>query len=301
MPFFTVVIPTFNRAHFLPQVVASVLAQHFTDFELLVVDDGSTDDTPDVLDQLAAQDSRVTYIRKRNEERSIARNTGFLLAQGQYVVFHDSDDLMRPEHLASLAEKIDQHPEAKFLATKFAILRDRHEQPSDLAPLPEGYYDYRFFLQGNPLAAFVCVKKDNAQWQPFPPEFNMCEDWIFHLLNYRHTPLYLIDATTIVLLDHPQRSMAHNQRVIAGRLKAAQFVQAKMQLNAREQRMLMGHSYRFCAVHAYLDGHRWQALGYWWRSLWQLGPSVAALLLFLKICVGKKIINTIKKYFSKSV
>jgi glycosyltransferase involved in cell wall biosynthesis len=99
-PRFTVVICTYNRADVLPRAIETVLAQSFTDFELVVVDDGSTDATGDVV--RAIRDERVRYVRQDNAGLGGARNTGVAHAAGRYVVFLDDDDIALPGWLAGL-------------------------------------------------------------------------------------------------------------------------------------------------------------------------------------------------------
>jgi glycosyltransferase involved in cell wall biosynthesis len=96
-PFFSIILPTFNRAHYLERPIQSVLEQTFGDFELLIVDDGSTDNTESLVQQ--TKDARIKYFKKNNEERSIARNFGVNVATGQYVCFLDSDDKLHSNHL----------------------------------------------------------------------------------------------------------------------------------------------------------------------------------------------------------
>jgi len=94
----SIVIPTYNRAYILREALESVLAQSYTDFEVLVVDDGSTDDTARVVGSI--QDKRIRYIQKeRNQGCSAAYNTGIRAAQGEWIAFLDSDDLWKPEYL----------------------------------------------------------------------------------------------------------------------------------------------------------------------------------------------------------
>src|SRR3990172_6722546 len=114
--FFTVVIPTYNRAEFVVQAVSSVLAQTFIDFEALVIDDGSTDKTREKIEEQFSAEKRVTYFRQENSERGAARNNGIRKARGQYITFLDSDDLLHPGHLASLKKAIDTHPSVRLLA-----------------------------------------------------------------------------------------------------------------------------------------------------------------------------------------
>ena len=90
MPYFTVVIPSYNRGHIIGRAIESVLNQSYSDFEIIVVDDGSTDNTKEVVGQY--MDSRINYFFQENSGVSAARNTGSKLAKGDYLVFLDSDD-----------------------------------------------------------------------------------------------------------------------------------------------------------------------------------------------------------------
>ena len=97
---FTVVIPTHNRAHLIQRTIQSVLNQTFTDFELIVVDDGSTDDTSDVVSSF--DDVRVRYLYKVNSGAADARNLGAKEAAGKYLTFLDSDDEVTPYWLEKI-------------------------------------------------------------------------------------------------------------------------------------------------------------------------------------------------------
>ena len=101
-PLFSVVIPTWNRAEPVRRAIDSVLAQTFTDFEVIVVDDGSDDHTPAALDQVT--DARVRLLRRSHEGVGAARNAGVAAAAGAYVAFLDSDDEALPPWLERLAE-----------------------------------------------------------------------------------------------------------------------------------------------------------------------------------------------------
>jgi glycosyltransferase involved in cell wall biosynthesis len=90
---FSVIIPTYNRSDLLRQAIDSVLLQTFDDYELIIVDDGSTDNTPDVLD---AYRSQIRVITKQHQGQFITRNAGAAVAVGEYLAFLDSDDLMLP-------------------------------------------------------------------------------------------------------------------------------------------------------------------------------------------------------------
>jgi glycosyltransferase involved in cell wall biosynthesis len=107
-PFFTVVIPTYNRADLIGKTLDTVFAQTFKSFEIVVVDNCSTDDTQARLAPLVAA-GKLRFIRHdRNHERARSRNTGMENARGQYVTFLDSDDLMYPNNLADAAAHVER-------------------------------------------------------------------------------------------------------------------------------------------------------------------------------------------------
>lgn len=104
----TVIIPTYNRAHLLSDSVGSVISQGYDPLEVIVVDDGSTDDTQEVVNRFG---SGVRYLRQEKSGVSTARNLGILHATGDYLIFLDSDDVLLPGAVARLAEALDSHPE----------------------------------------------------------------------------------------------------------------------------------------------------------------------------------------------
>jgi len=97
MPLFSIIIPTYNRSDLLRQCINSVIAQRHTDYELIIVDDGSTDNTEHLI--LGIKDSRIKYLKQNHQERSNARNHGIQHAKGKYVCFVDDDDLLEENYL----------------------------------------------------------------------------------------------------------------------------------------------------------------------------------------------------------
>ena len=107
MPEVSLVVPVYNVAPYLIPCLESVSAQRFGDFEALLVDDGSTDDSPAILRRFAERDGRFRVIRRENGGLSAARNTGVAAARGKYLAFLDGDDRLRPDFLARLVEKAE--------------------------------------------------------------------------------------------------------------------------------------------------------------------------------------------------
>jgi hypothetical protein len=108
MPAVSVIIPTYNTAHLISDAIDSVLAQTYRDLEIIVVDDGSTDNTAEVL---ADYQDRISYIYQENQERSAARNNGIGRAQGEYVAFLDADDYWAPDKLTKQIALLAQRPD----------------------------------------------------------------------------------------------------------------------------------------------------------------------------------------------
>lgn len=106
-PFFSIVVPTFNRADSIIATIEGCLSQRFGDFELLIVDDGSTDNTKEVVAQI--HDPRLIYLPQQNAGPAAARNRGVEQAQGQYIAFLDADDSWFPEYLEHARQFLDKH------------------------------------------------------------------------------------------------------------------------------------------------------------------------------------------------
>jgi Glycosyltransferases involved in cell wall biogenesis len=115
----SVVIPCYNQAQFLPEAVASVVAQTFTDWEIIIIDDGSPDDTAAVAQRLIAahRDRCIRLIRQENRGLAEARNAGIRVARAPYILPLDADDMIEPEMLAQTVAALDAHPEVGFVYT----------------------------------------------------------------------------------------------------------------------------------------------------------------------------------------
>ena len=117
----TVVIPCFNYARYLEQCVRSVVQQSHQRWECIIVDDGSTDDTPQVCARLAATDSRITFVRQTNRGLSAARNTGIRRARGDFVQLLDADDILEADKLKVQVEFLKTHPDTDIVLGEAAF------------------------------------------------------------------------------------------------------------------------------------------------------------------------------------
>lgn len=107
MPKVSIIVPTYNRAKYVTEAIDSILAQTFLDFELIVIDDGSTDNTKDVLNRYG---DRIIYIYQTNSGVGTARNVGIRHARGEWLAFLDSDDIWLPEYLSCQMDRAKQEP-----------------------------------------------------------------------------------------------------------------------------------------------------------------------------------------------
>lgn len=118
-PKFSIVMPVYNVEKYLRNSVQSVLNQTISDYELILVDDGSLDGCPKICDEFAAQYSQVRVVHQENTGLSGARNTGFAVAKGEYVYFPDSDDTIQPDTLEYFERVIVKVPNVKFVISDF--------------------------------------------------------------------------------------------------------------------------------------------------------------------------------------
>ncbi|MEN9934216.1 MAG: hypothetical protein RLZZ387_795 [Chloroflexota bacterium] len=118
-PCVSVIIPCYRQAHYLPEAVASVVAQTFGDWEIVIVDDGSPDDTAAVAEELIARHPgrAITLMRQKNQGLAAARNNGILRSRGRYILPLDADDAIEPDMLAVTVAALDAHPRVGFVYT----------------------------------------------------------------------------------------------------------------------------------------------------------------------------------------
>jgi glycosyltransferase involved in cell wall biosynthesis len=125
----SVIIPTYNRRNYIRESLDSVLAQDFYDFEVIVVDDGSTDGTEE---EVRPYQDRICYTRQENKGAGAARNVGIRKARGQYIAFMDSDDLSRPHHLKCLSSFLDRNPECAMVVGNGGYLEGNYRNRSTI-------------------------------------------------------------------------------------------------------------------------------------------------------------------------
>lgn len=182
LPKVSIVIPTYNRAEMLKQALRSVLAQTFTDYEAIVVDDGSTDNTREAVESF--RDERVRYVWQENQWLAAARNTGIAHATGDLVAFLDSDDLWFPNMLELLVPAFERYPQAGLVYSSHARVFDDISFPylQDFVCGREQEMvgnQYHYFLTGDKMGVDeVLVRRELFdKIGGFDRSLRYCEDW----------------------------------------------------------------------------------------------------------------------------
>lgn len=204
-PFFSIVVPTYNRAQTIGHAIESVLAQDFMSFEVIIIDDGSTDDTPSVIGSFS--DPRLKYFRQPNRERAAARNAGTKEAIGRYVTFLDSDDLFRPYHLSEGFRFITENQPCVFHVGYNVILPDGTVLVQ-WKPLPSPAN--LVLLKGNYFSCLgVFIRRDVALSFPFNEDRDLSgsEDYELWLRLAARYELLACPEVTSSLVHHGSRSV----------------------------------------------------------------------------------------------
>ncbi len=162
-PFFSVVITTYNRSHLLKRALDSLLSQTETDWEAIVVDDGSTDETYSFMLPYVSSNVNIKYIRKSHSGVVMAKNRGVFSAKGKFITFLDSDDEYVSTHLESRKEILIQNPSVRFLHGGVYVLGNQYVpdkiDPSIKVNLSDCVIGGSFFVERQTLLALNGFKK----------------------------------------------------------------------------------------------------------------------------------------------
>ena len=212
MPSVSVIIPTYNRAFIIRKSVDSVLQQTFRDFEVIVVDDGSTDNTREVL---VAYGDKLHYSFKKNGGIASARNHGLKIAAGEYIAFLDSDDYWKPEKLQQQVACFREHPEFGLVATRcitntvdenFQTISDNKKRRSGKSGWIYGDLFFRNFIRTSSVMIKNECFREIGLFDENLPRFEEIDMWLRIARKY---PVGFINDTLTVYTQRP-REMRHD-------------------------------------------------------------------------------------------
>jgi glycosyltransferase involved in cell wall biosynthesis len=176
MPLVSVIIPAYNQGKYVGEAIQSVLGQSFRDFEIIVINDGSTDETSQVAKSFS--DARLRYIFQENQGLSAARNTGIRNSKGVYITYLDADDLFTPTKLAVLTQILEAEPDMGLVAGQAVPIDEKGNRIGRIfdKPVP---MDQRELLLSNPLHVGSVMLR--MSWQKkvgyFDESLRSYEDW----------------------------------------------------------------------------------------------------------------------------
>jgi cellulose synthase/poly-beta-1,6-N-acetylglucosamine synthase-like glycosyltransferase len=216
-PLVSVIIPCYNYGHFLAEAIESVAQQRYPAKEIVVVDDGSTDNTREV----AARYPEVRYIHQNNQGLSAARNTGIRQSRGTYLVFLDADDWLLPEALALNVAQLQQQPQAAFVAGAHLRVFSSREPPAVKDALLIANPYYTFLYRGNFIAmiAAVMFTRWAVQEHIFDPSLATCEDYDLYLNIARHYPIRQHNMPLAAYRIHTAAMSADSSLMLNGALR----------------------------------------------------------------------------------
>ncbi|MFO7840140.1 MAG: glycosyltransferase [Desulfosalsimonadaceae bacterium] len=249
MPKISVVIPAYNRAWALGRAFDSVLAQDFPDFELLVVDDGSDDDTRALLE---AYGSRLTWIAQSNQGVSAARNRGVARAAGDLVAFLDSDDYWYPQKLRVQAAFFDARPDARICQTQEIWIRNgRRVNPGRRHAKPAG----DIFVPSLSLclvspSAVMLKKSLFEEMGGFDEALPACEDYDLWLRVSARYPVHLIDRPLVVKTGGHSDQLSGQPGLDRYRIASLEKLLCRGGLSPKQQRAAEAVLAEKCAIYA---------------------------------------------------
>jgi len=215
MPAVSVVIPTYKHCDFVRTTLDSVFAQTFTDYEIIVVNDGSPDNTAEALRPLA-EAGRIRYIAQENQGQGAARNRGLAEAQGEFIAFLDDDDLWPPDKLEWQVAALRQHPDAGMVAGPADMMDATTGQRLSQMPFfPEITVEILF--QGNPIVSpgQTLVRADLLRrLNGLSAEIWGADDWDLWFRIAKNSRILMEDRVALFYQIHPGNASGQMKRML---------------------------------------------------------------------------------------
>ncbi|WP_114937662.1 glycosyltransferase family 2 protein [Mucilaginibacter endophyticus] len=191
MELISILMPAYNAGKYIEASILSVLKQSYTDWELIIINDGSTDNTKEIVERYSKEDSRIKLINQVNQKMAAARNNGIKNSKGAWIAFLDSDDLWEPEKLSLQIQASKEYPTAGVIYSDGFIFND-HEQFNNLMPYPtftgrllshDIMYQMQYQQNYIPVLSVIVKRSlvDTIGPQNEERVFSGCEDWDYWL------------------------------------------------------------------------------------------------------------------------
>jgi glycosyltransferase involved in cell wall biosynthesis len=274
---FSIIIPTFNRAHLILDTLNSVKNQTFNDFELIVVDDGSSDNTRITVENYISGNKLKNwhYYHKINEERGAARNFGISKANGKWITFLDSDDLLYPNHLRIASDFISKNSAVDVFHSAYEFRNHKNELIRQIVYPKNGNLNGAI-LNGNVFSCFgMFLKYTIFNDVKFEEDRNLSgsEDWLLWLKISARFKIHFQPQISGCMIQHDERSvlnfneeeLSSRTNLLSTKLKADNvFVET---FGPKVIGKIYGHMLTYSAFHLLLSGHKRKAIKLFLKGL----------------------------------
>lgn len=262
-PFFSIVTPTFNRGHFLAKAIESVQLQSYANYEHIIVDDGSDDNTEELVSEYLKKDIRIIYIKQTNKGRSAARNVGIQRAVGNHICFLDSDDFWRLNHLSSFRDAIIKNDGPALFVTELTWWRENEDKEEKVVYTERDQFtsDVEFVIANEFAPNCVGISKSILETHQFSPELFINEDLELWGRIAAENRVVSISQNTAVLRVHPGNTITSEKDSISPRINVF-----KLQLATPSVRSMLSEGFvknRHRSQHELLIRHLRKSPGRW--------------------------------------
>lgn len=275
---FSIVIPSYNRSQLIKGTIQSILSQEYKNFEIILVDDGSTDNTEEIIAEF--NNPKLLYFKIKNSERGFARNYGTTKSSGDYITFLDSDDLLLPSYFSNALESIEKYKFPPFLHLGYEIRNQKGETLYRINNLKTD--DLNLITTGNPLSCTgVFLRRDISQKFSFNPDRELAgsEDWELWLRIIANYGIKTDNRISAYLIHHDSRSVVNTDEKSLYKRKELAMKYAFQDKIVREK---FGHLYNlidayadsYISLHLALAGKNTKSIYYFLRSFKQYPPAV---------------------------
>lgn len=300
MPTVSIIIPTYNRGHVLSRAIQSVLNQTYQDFELIIVDDGSTDHTEKLVKSFASE--KIRYIRHAaNKGPSAARNTGIRSAKGNYIAFQDSDDEWMPDKLEKQIKAFEKAPpEVAIVYTGCHIIANNKKQYSPSATITpkdgdlfSSFLKHSFLRQQQTLVKRECFEKAGMFDERFPP----AEDRELFLRMSKYYQFKYINEPLVIIYPQPDSLSANESAWI----KAYKLVLETYFEYIKQDKRVLAYNYFRLGTYLCSYGELGQGRTYFFKSIRTYPLAPKAFAAFLVSLLGRSIYNIMAKSYRQIV
>ncbi len=276
-PFFSIVVPTYNRASKILSTIESVIQQELDDWELIIVDDGSTDDTDQIVELII--DERIKYVQTVNRERAAARNVGIQHSKGHYITFLDSDDRLKIHHLKTARDFLIENSNVDFFRLAYEV-RDIAKNRIVSVSVVGGDLN-EALINGNFLSCLgVFVRKEVLTMYQFNEdrELSGCEDYELWLRLSCRFKLYGLNEITAELHQHGDRSVLYEPfEKLVRRVDLLYIYLVRdekfIERYGRHLNSFRANNFTYVSLHLAISNYKWSAIQYLIRAFFK-NPGV---------------------------